>query len=268
MSTTPRTPDHSPDSEPDAPRSATLDRALDLVRFLRASCEWDAEQTPESLVRHLLEESHEVADAIHGGSPQTLAGELGDLLLNLAFQIVIAEERRQFDAEAVVAALEGKMKRRHPHLYGLGDQVPWDELKARERSDGESALDGVPEGYDPLHKAYRLGELASGVGFDWPRPEPALDKVGEEVEEIRASLGSGEGLADELGDLLFAAVNVVRLAGHQPGVVLERANRKFSERFRRVESLVQASGQRLDALDLAGLDALWEQVKREEGDGQ
>ncbi len=256
----PAVPDRAPDPAPDR----ALDRALELVRFLRANCEWDAAQTPESLIRHLLEESHEVADAIHGGSAETLRQELGDLLLNLAFQIVIAEERGRFDAEAVVSDLEDKMRRRHPHLYGLGDAASWDEVKLGERSEGESALDGVPDGFDPLHKAYRLGELASGVGFDWPGPEPALDKVQEEVGEVRRSLPSRAGLADELGDLLFAAVNVIRLAGHQPGVVLERANRKFAERFRRVEALAAESGRPMQDLDLEGLDALWERVKRQE----
>ena len=253
--------------EPSPP--GVLDRALELVRFLRANDEWDGRQTHESLIRHLLEESHEVAEAIHAGDDPRLQKELGDLLLNLAFQIVVAEERLSFTAEQVVAGLEDKMQRRHPHLYGLGEQESWELIKAREREAGESALDGVPDGFDPLHKAYRLQELASGVGFDWPEVTPAIQKLREEIVEVEAALGSEDELPDELGDLLFAVVNVIRLAGQQPTVVLERANRKFDRRFRRVEGLAGEDGHTLPGPDLETLDRYWERAKDEEsGDAQ
>ena len=124
--------------------AGTLDRALELVRFLRAHCSWDREQTPESLIPHLLEEAHEVADAIRATDDDELEGELGDLLLNLAFQIVIGEERRRFTSSSVTERLEDKMRRRHPHLFGLGDEEDWEALKAKERPREVSALAGLP----------------------------------------------------------------------------------------------------------------------------
>ena len=137
------------------PPKPTFDRALDLVRFLRARCEWDARQTPQSLVPYLLEEAHEAAEAVTHGRDEELSGELGDLLLNVAFQAVLAEERQAFDAEAVVERLEAKMRRRHPHLYGDGPAVDWERLKLREReAEGAggptSLLDGLPRGLEPL----------------------------------------------------------------------------------------------------------------------
>src|SRR5512142_2369168 len=122
---------------------AILDRALALVRFLRVNCPWDAAQTPTSLLPYLLEEAHETAEAVQAGDEPELRSELGDLLLNLAFQVVLAEERGAFDAEAVISGLEAKMRRRHPHLYGEGPQVPWEELKAREKLEGLPGDDGT-----------------------------------------------------------------------------------------------------------------------------
>lgn len=242
----------------------TLDRALGLVAFLRKSCPWDAAQTSESLIPHLLEETHEVVEAIRAQDPRELEGELGDLLLNLAFQIVVGEEEGWFTRESVTVCLEEKMKRRHPHLFGLGEKEDWECLKVRERGGEGRVLDGLAKGLDPLLKAHRIQEKASGVGFDWSEPGGALEKVAEELEEVREALENGdqEEVEEELGDLLFAAVNLTRLAGSHPDTVLTRANRKFRKRFEALEDLARARGISLPDATLEVLDGLWEELKR------
>lgn len=248
------------------PEPASLDRALDLVRFLRANCDWDAAQTPRSLVRHLLEESHEVVDAIHDGDDALLEGELGDLLLNLAFQLVIAEEDKRFSTSDVVVGLEQKMRRRHPHLYGDGKRESWEAIKAREARDRDvaaSVLDGIPRGLDAAHKAHRLQERAAGVGFDWPSVDGALDKTVEELAEVREALSTGDPdrITAELGDLLFSVMNVARLAGAHGADALERTNREFDRRFRFMERVSAARGRALEEMDLEALEALWREAK-------
>lgn len=250
---------------------ATLDRALELVRFLRRNCPWDAAQTPTSLLPYLLEEAHETAEAVQGGDEPGLRAELGDLLLNVAFQIVLAEERGAFDAEQVVRGLESKMRRRHPQLYGDGPAVPWEELKAREKleaGDGlkRSVLTGLPKGLDPLSKAHRIQEKVSGVGFDWADARGAFEKVAEELEEVRVALQAepSPALEEELGDLLFAVVNLTRLAGSHSMGALQRANQKFTRRFEGLERLAGERGLELGRATLAELDALWDEVKLEE----
>jgi MazG family protein len=242
--------------------AGSFDRALDLVRFLRAHCEWDARQTPESLVPYLLEEAHEVAETITLKHEIDLGHELGDLLLNVAFQAVLAEERGSFTAEDVVRHLEEKMRRRHPHLYGLGPAEDWERLKVRERSDqGESrsVLDGVPRGLEPLSRAQRLQDRVAAVGFDWPSPDGALDKVAEELREVREA-GPAE-VEAELGDLLFAAVNAARRLGVHAMSALQQANDRFSRRFRALESLAASRGLVLEGATLEELDRLWDEVK-------
>ncbi|MDT8342147.1 MAG: MazG nucleotide pyrophosphohydrolase domain-containing protein, partial [Longimicrobiales bacterium] len=208
--TPPSPPTPPPGADHARTASGTLDRGLALVRFLRAHCPWDAAQTAETLVPHLLEEAHEVADAVHAGDPTALEGELGDLLLNLAFQVVVGEERGVLTADSVARRLEEKMRRRHPHLYGLGEREAWEVLKARERAagggkdgggtgDGAAAggdgaadapgvLDGLARSLDPLTRAHRMQERVAGVGFDWADHRGAWDKVAEELEEVREAL--------------------------------------------------------------------------------
>jgi MazG family protein len=257
---------------PARPADASLDRALALVEYLRAHCPWDAAQTPDSLLRHLVEESWEVADAVLRRDEPELADELGDLLLNVAFQVVLAEERGAFSRADVVAGLIEKMERRHPHLFGLGEAEPWERIKAREQAarrtaagaDAGGVLDGVPTGLEPLARAQRIQEQVATVGFDWPDAGGALEKVREEVEEVRAELAAGrsDALEDELGDLLFAAVNVARLAGADASVALARANAKFALRFRALEALAHERGVELGAAGLDELDQLWNEAKR------
>ena len=258
-----------PDTPPAEP---ILDRALALVEFLRAGCAWDAAQTPRSLIRYLLEESNEVADAILRDDATELEDELGDLLLNLAFQIVIAEEQGRFDRGGVVAKLEAKMQRRHPHLWGRGPAESWQTLKARERAERSSArsreslLDEVSAGLDPLARAQRLQARAASVGFDWPHARGAWEKVHEELEEVRDELEAGtvQRLEEELGDLIFAVVNLVRLAGASAPMCLAQANTKFSQRFGAIERLAGERGLQMETASLDQLDELWDEVKQAE----
>ena len=248
-----------------AASEGALDRALAIVEFLRAHCPWDRAQTSESLIPYLVEESQEVVDAIRAGDAGALEGELGDLLLNVAFQIVLAEEARAFDRDSVVERLEEKMRRRHPHLFGEGERENWEALKARELPDEESVLSGIPSGLDPLMRAHRVQEKLSGVGFDWEDAEGARLKVAEELDEMRAALDRGDPreVMEEAGDLLFTAVNLARLAGVHASNALARANRKVEARFRRMEKLARADGKRVAEMSLEELDALWEVVKAE-----
>jgi len=268
----PRRPGESPMSDPPRPTQPTglrfegpgeMDRALALVRYLRAHCPWDQAQTPETLVPHLLEETHEVVEAIREGAVGDLAGELGDLLLNLAFQVVLAEEAGTFEARDVYARLEEKMVRRHPHLFGGGERQEWEALKAAEREEHEGVLDGLARSLDPLTRAHRMQERVAGVGFDWEDHRGAWDKVAEELEEVRAALEEEDESAveEELGDLLFAVVNLTRLAGAHPTTALDRANRKFHSRFEALEALARKRGIRIEEAGLDALDALWDELK-------
>lgn len=256
------------DSRHHFPGPGTLDRALGLVRYLRSECPWDAEQTAESLVPHLLEETHEVVDAIRDGDATELEGELGDLLLNLAFQIVVAEEEGTMTADSVYGRLEEKMIARHPHVFGDAEHRDWEQSKAAERREGEGVLSGLARGLDALTKAYRIQERVAGVGFDWEDHRGALEKVREELEEAAEAIGERSDAADdrvteEIGDLLFAAVNLSRLAGVHPTTALARANRKFTDRFERVEDLARERGIELSEAGLEVLDGIWEEVKQE-----
>ena len=160
----------------------TLDDALALMRDLRRRCEWDAAQTHESLRPYLIEESHEVDEALSAGDDALLREELGDLLLQVLFHSVIAEERGAFDLHGVAGALISKMKARHPHLYGDGEKRSWESMKARKR---RSIADGLPADLPALHRAHRLQDRAAGVGFDWPDAEGPAEKVAEELAEVR-----------------------------------------------------------------------------------
>ncbi len=285
-------PSEIADAGPFPPVDGVLDRALALVEYLRAHCPWDRDQTAESLVPHLVEETHETVDAIHRGDPESLRDELGDLLLNLAFQVVVGEEEGRFHREGVVRGLEEKMIRRHPHLFGLGEKEPWEAIKAREREarrrveggalgpdrslpDGaerpldprpEGVLDDLARGLDPLLRAHRIQERVAGVGFDWDDPRGALEKVREEVAEVAEALEAGDRdrLAEELGDLLFSVVNLARLAGTHAVPALAAANAKFQRRFQELEARARAQGISLQESSLEELDHLWDAVKAEE----
>src|SRR5438093_3692951 len=253
-------------SSPSTPGDPALGRALALVRDLRARCPCDHAHTRDTLRPYLVEEALELDQALRRGEPAELRDELGDLLLHLAFQIVIGEERHELDAEAVTRALEEKMWRRHPHLFAdskTPDHEGWERVKKRERGAGSRTLRGLPDTLPPLLMAYRLQERAAGVGFDWPDAKGPLQKVKEELAEIEAETGSGkrERLEDEVGDLLFAIVNLARKLAIDPRAALERANDKFQRRFEAVEQLAEARGLELGRASLEELDQMWDEVK-------
>jgi len=248
---------------------ASLGRDLALVRDLRARCPWDGAQTPETLRPYLVEEALELDQAIGAGDAAHIRAELGDLLLNLAFQIVIAEERGAFGPEEVTRGLEEKMWRRHPHLFGKGEKPKtWETVKRQEEGARRGTLSGMPQTLPRLLMAYRLQERAAGVGFDWPDAKGPAEKVKEELAEVEREVGTpkgqdgkGEALEAEIGDLLFAVVNLSRKLGVDPRAALERANTKFKTRFEGVERLARERGIDLAQAGLPVLDGLWDEVK-------
>lgn len=240
---------------------SALDRAIAMVSDLRHRCSWDRVQTRETLRPYLLEEAHELDQAIGQGDPAAIKRELSDLLLHLAWQFVLAAERAEFTPDDVATDLEIKMRRRHPHLFDLGPKEPWEKLKKKEGAAG--LLAGLPLNLPELLMAYRLGERAAAVGFDWPDTVGPLAKVREELAEVEAALDDDrDHLEHEIGDLLFAVVNVARKAGIPPGPALERANQRFAARFNGVERLATARGLDLHDTPLEQLDLLWDEVKR------
>src|SRR5262245_33049369 len=255
----------------------TLEDTLALMRDLRARCEWDAAQTHESLRPYLIEEAYEVDDASRGGDDTRLREELGDLLLQILFHAVLAEERGAFGMPDVAEGFITKMKGRHPHLYGDGVRQPWEQMKAKKR---DSIVDGLPADLPALHRAFRLQDRAAGVGFDWPDVEGPAAKVEEELAEVRDEPAERPGLDQrsatpvyderheqlehELGDLLFAVVNLCRKAGVHPALALDKANVKFARRFNEVERLAVERGLKVGEATLAELDAIWDEVKESE----
>ncbi len=249
-----------------APSDSALARTLALVRDLRTRCPWDHAQTRATLRPYLVEEALELDQALRSDDPVALRDELGDLLLHLAFQIVVGEEKREFDAQTVTRALEEKMWRRHPHLFGdspTPDREGWERVKQRERGAGSGTLRGLPASLPPLLRAYRLQERAAGVGFDWPSAAGPMEKVKEEIAELQRETekGTRERLEDEVGDLLFAVVNLARKLAIDPRAALERANDKFQRRFEAVERLAEQRGVEIGHAGLDELDKLWDEVK-------
>ena len=241
---------------------SALGRAVTLVRDLRQRCPWDRAQTRDTLRPYLVEETLELDDALGSGDPVAIREELADLLLNVAFQLVIAEDLGEFTADDVATTLEQKMYRRHPHLFDLGPRESWEKSKAKERTG--SMLAGIPPTLSPLLMAQRMQERAAAIGFDWPDTEGPLEKVREETGEVAAELaqeGRQEALKSEIGDLLFAVVNLARKAGVPPTTALDHANRKFRRRFESVEQVAQTRGLDLHDAGLDQLDAIWDQVK-------
>ena len=249
---------------------AGLPETLELMKDLRQRCEWDAAQTHESLRPYLIEEAYEVDDAIRAGNDTLLREELGDLLLQVLFHSVVAEERGAFDFGDVAEGFLAKMKSRHPHLYDGGARQSWEGMKARKRA---SIVDGLPADLPALHRAFRLQDRAAGVGFDWPDANGPSEKVEEELAEVRAEVArgataSGNGVPDplleeELGDLLFAVVNLCRKLGVHPSLALDKANVKFAGRFQAIERLAASRGIDVRSAGLEVLDGLWDEVKKQ-----
>jgi ATP diphosphatase len=256
--------------------TARLLGVMARLRHKTEGCPWDVEQNFATIAPYTIEEAYEVADAIEKNDMAALREELGDLLFQVVFHARMAEEAGHFDFDAVATDLSDKMIRRHPHVFGTREikdadaqTEAWETLKAHERKTkdaGSGVLDGVAAGFPALMRAQKLQKRASRVGFDWGDAKLALEKVAEEVEELGAELGSPrqDAIEEELGDLLFAVVNVGRLSGVDAETALRRANAKFERRFARIEALLAEQGKTPAQSDLAEMDALWDRAKDEE----
>jgi MazG family protein len=251
-------------------------------------CPWDREQTHESLRRYLIEEAYEVLDEIEGGDSQRFASELGDLLLQVIFHSILAEEMKNFTISDVIESVYAKMVRRHPHVFGhvtaknsKAVLKNWERIKAEERAENdgakvslESILDDVPRSLPGLLEAHQLTRKAAKAGFDWDHLGGILDKLDEETREllelttsqVKRRDGENAGpmptrVEEEVGDLLFAAVNVARFLGLDPEVTLKKANRKFKERFQSMEAAAKRRGVAFKDLSREDMEALWDQSK-------
>ncbi len=260
------------------------------LRDPQYGCPWDLKQDYASIVPHTLEEAYEVADAIERGDFAHLPGELGDLLFQVVYYSQLGLEEGRFDFAQVVDGITAKLIRRHPHvfpdgdLYGAPDQPRlseaqikqrWEEIKAAERAEKATApeqlslLDDIPQALPALSRAAKLQKRAAQVGFDWPAPLPVLDKLQEELDEVLEAMAEGDPqhIAEEMGDLLFVAVNLARHLKVEPEAALRAANRKFERRFQFIEQALRAAGKGMEDCSLEELDALWGEAKRLEREG-
>lgn len=256
------------------PTPPSLDDTLELMHDLRKRCEWDAAQTHDTLRPYLIEEAHELDDAIRDHNDEQMREELGDVLLQVLFHSVVAEERGAFTFSDVAEGLITKMKVRHPHLYAGGEKQSWEQMKSRKR---KSIGEGLPEGLPSLHRAQRLQDRAAGVGFDWPDWRGPAQKVIEELNEVTEQIEMAPpnttptgapvlderhaAIEEELGDLLFACVNLCRKVQVHPSLALDKANSKFQRRFEAIEALAVERGISMGDATLDELDALWDEVK-------
>jgi MazG family protein len=242
------------------------------LRDPERGCPWDLQQTFATIAPYTIEEAYEVADAIERGNLDDLRGELGDLLFQVVFHSQMANERGAFNFDSVVTAICEKMEQRHPHVFGAAriedadaQNIAWEEHKKRERlARGESVLGNVPVALPALTRASKLGKRAAQVGFEWPDITGAIDKVEEEVAELRAEVQSGavkSAVAQEIGDLLFSLVNVCRYLQIDPEAALRSTNAKFERRFGYVEQQLQQQGRSPEEASLEEMDRLWEEAK-------
>ncbi len=260
--------------------SRDIARLLEIMAALRtpgSGCPWDLKQNFATIAPYTIEEAYEVADAVARGNFDDLREELGDLLLQVVFHARMAEEQERFDFGGVVEAITEKLIRRHPHVFGGGSGLSpqdveslWQRIKAEEKAArpdrGKGALAGIAAGFPALMRALTLQQKASEVGFDWNDPRAVLDKIREESEEIRAAVarGSRDEMEDEIGDLLFAVVNLARHLAIDPESALRRTNAKFERRFARIEHRLAARGKAPQDATLEEMDALWNEAKTDE----
>ncbi|NKB46067.1 MAG: nucleoside triphosphate pyrophosphohydrolase [Alphaproteobacteria bacterium] len=249
------------------------------LRHAETGCPWDIEQDFKSIAPYTIEEAYEVADAISRNDMASLKDELGDLLLQVVYHARLAEEDSQFNFADVADAISAKMVRRHPHVFGdavVADSdaqsVNWEAIKAKERaekqrSDGPpSVLDDVPVALPAMKRAEKLQKRAARVGFDWPEAAPVFDKIREEIAELEAELAAGSGkdrIEDELGDLLFAVVNLARKIKVEPGSALRQTNFKFEQRFRFIERMLAEEDRKPEDASLDEMETLWRRAKTE-----
>ena len=253
---------------------AQFEELISIMKRLRGpgGCPWDAEQTHESLTRYLLEETYEVIEAIESKSTEHLKEELGDLLLQPVFHAAIAEEAGTFTINDVIRTLCEKLVRRHPHVFGdmrIADSAAqienWEQIKKTEKgAERSSALSGVPPHLPALLKAQKITEKAARVGFDWEHVDQVMAKVMEELHEFEEAMSAGdnEHMEAELGDLLFAIVNLGRFLSINPEEALRKTITRFQKRFQYVEDSLHAQGRQMNTTPLADMDRLWEEAKR------
>jgi len=262
------------------PEGRGIDRLVAIMAQLRnpeGGCPWDLEQNFASIAPYTIEEAYEVADAIEKQDMASLKDELGDLLFQVVFHGRMAEEQGEFGFDAIASHCADKMVRRHPHVFGstdgvksaAGQTLAWEAMKAAERAakGGAGALDGVTPGLPALTRAVKIQARAARVGFDWKTAPPILDKIEEEIGELRAEMEAGapaDRLEDELGDLMFAVANLARRLELDAEGALRRATAKFERRFRRMEALLADRREQMAGHDLDALEGLWNAVKAEE----
>ena len=243
---------------------------IGIMQSLRSEngCEWDKEQTHESLRQYLIEEAYEAVEAIDNGDMNLLKEELGDLLLHVVFHAKLGEEKGNFDINDVLAGINEKLIRRHPHVFGEKSEkniekikMDWEELKQIEGR--VSRIDGVPTNLSGLQRAFRLQEKAATTGFDWDNVDDIWTKIDEEIEEVRkaSSEGNEKELEEEIGDLIFSAVNLSRFMGVNPEDALRRTIKKFESRFKSIEKVAEDSGRDITELSLEEMDKIWESSK-------
>ena len=248
-------------------KAEAMDELIGIMNVLLApgGCPWDREQTHASLVRYLIEEAYEVIEAINEGDMYKLREELGDLLLQIVFHAALAEQKGQFDFADICRTVSKKMVDRHPHVFGsmhlqTSEDVLdiWEDLKRKEGK--TSLLEGIPKGLPALMRAEKIQEKASRVGIDWPSIQGPLDKFKEELDEL-AEAQNDEELVEEMGDVLFALVNVARFKKVEPEQALQQANDKVARRFNYIEQKVAESGRTFSDLSLAEMDQIWDEAK-------
>ena len=245
-------------------------RVLEVMDTLREQCPWDREQTFASLRNNTIEEAFELTDAITDGDMEGIKEELGDVLLHIVFYSKMADEQGKFDFADVCNALCDKLIYRHPHVYGdvLADSPEevkqnWEALKLRKKARKSGLLGGVPRSLPAMVKAFRIGEKAASVGFDWEKREDVWAKVDEELLEVKEELRANDRdkLEGEIGDMFFALINACRLYGIDPENALERTNKKFIKRFNYVESRVAEQGKMMSEVALDELESYWQEAK-------
>ena len=250
-----------------------LKQLIELVEKLRApgGCDWDRKQTPETLIPYLLEESHEVVEAILDNEPSLLKEELGDLLLNIVFQVVLANEKKEFNMDEVISDINEKIVTRHPHIFSndrdnnQSSKQKW-ELNKKKQKNRDSILDGIPNSLSPLIVSHRLQDKSAAVGFEWDSINQVIRKIDEELDELKLGIKKKDqaNIEEEIGDLLTTIVNLSRFLNISSELALKKANKKFYRRFTQLEKLILVDNKMINDLSLDELMFYWIKVKNEE----